>query len=236
MLSQENFFQRYRQLDTEELLQHMIRCDLADEAREAARLVLVERGVSGERFELEYHKARVGLVRQTGVTNQCDHCGESIALGAVKAEGRRFCSLKCRDDAQLYEVAVGLAPDLVLEHARSTFAGACPRCGARGKPVEMRPRWVVFSYVVSSVGEVEYALSCRRCAQRRNWSAVAACAVFGWWSLRGIVATPVAIYRNVREIYARRVLAGPSLKLIEWAMLDLARRIGDPLHQCQARE
>ena len=229
MLSQENFLQRYRQLDTEALLQHMMLRDLCDEAREAARLVLIERGVSGERFELEAHRARVGLLRQAGVTNQCDHCGASIALGAFEADGHRFCSLKCRDDARLYEVAVGLAPDLVFEHARAIFTGACPRCGARGKPVEMRPRWVVISFVVACIGKVEHALCCRRCAQRKNWFAVAVCATFGWWSLDGIAATPVAIYRNVREIYARRVLAGPSPKLVEWAMLDLARRIGDPL-------
>ena len=41
--------------------------------------------------------------------------------------------------------------------------------------------------------------------------------------------TPVAIYRNIAAIYARRVLAGPSPRLLEWAAFDLARRVGDPM-------
>jgi len=230
-LSQADFFARYRELDTESLLRLVATRELTDEAREAARLVLIERDVTGERFELEYQNAVRGILRSSGATNQCDYCGSSIALGAYEADGQRFCSVRCRDDARVHEVALSLAPDLVQQHAQATFTGSCPLCARRGKPIEIRPRWLVVSIIVNVAIETEYALCCRRCAHRKNGWAALTCLLFGWWSLPGLLVTPAAIYRNIAAIYVRRVLAGPSPRLLEWAAFDLARRVGDPMRQ-----
>ena len=139
-LSKEHFLATYRRLETEDLLGLVATRPLTEEAHDSALMVLVERGILGDRFELEYARALKGFTRRSGVTNQCDFCGQSIVLGAFHDEGQRFCGRECRDQARLYEASFDLAPDLVLEHAHTIFTGPCPCCGQLGKPIEMRPR------------------------------------------------------------------------------------------------
>ena len=67
--------------------------------------------------------------------------------------------------------------------------------------------------------------------REQDGRAVAACLLFDGWSLPGLLMTPVAIYRNLAEIHARRVRSGPSSHLLEWAAFDLATRVGDPMRQ-----
>lgn len=236
MLSQANFFVRYRKLDTEALLQLLATRELTDAAFEAARLVLIERGISGDRLELEYQQALKGLARRAGVTHQCDFRGDSIAIGgAIPDGGQRFCSQQCRGGLRLYEVAFDLAPDLVHQHAMATFMGPCPICAREGKPVEVRPRWLVASLIWRLADKIDYELCCRRCAQRRNWRAIGTCLLFGWWSLGGLFATPIAIYRNLVEMYATRFRSEPSPQLLTWASLDLARRLDGPMKRIAER-
>lgn len=228
-LSTESFLATYRDLGTEELLQLIVTRPLTEEAQDAARMVLLERGVVGHELERQHVEALKGMVRSAGVTNQCDFCGQSLVMGAIHDQGQRFCGAECRDEARLLEASVGLAPDLVLAHANAILMGPCPCCGRQGKPIEVRPRWLIVSAILYVSRNVERTLSCRRCAQRKNWWAIASCLLLGWWSVPGLFETPVAIYRNLTEIYARRIRKGPSEELIYRAKLDLAKQLIEPM-------
>ncbi len=70
----------------------------------------------------------------------CANCGTMIVFGGKKAEGRRFCSEKCRaaglEALALARAADDIPPEIIEETTRLAHAGTCPKCGGEG-PVDV---------------------------------------------------------------------------------------------------
>lgn len=219
------FLERFRATGTEELLEAAVTRELTDEAAAALRAILQERGIEGHALELGIVEAKQAIVRRAGVTNECDYCGRSIAFGCVSDGTQRFCSNTCMRESHLHAAAFALAPDLIVEHANRLLAGACPQCGVIGKIVEMRPVHTVVSIIWWCQARRESRLCCRSCAVRANGWAIVSSLLFGWWSLPGLIATPVQVWRNLRAIQRDRFESLPSPELMHRAALDLAARL-----------
>lgn len=225
-LDRDFFLRSYRAMETDDLLAKISTLDLADAAAEAARIVLTERGVTGDRLELEHAKAVRAQFRLGGVTNQCDYCGGSILLGAISDGGQRFCSERCRDEIRLVESSIGIPTDLVIERAHQLRVEACPACHADGGLLDVRVSEAPVSLVLfHSEGRGE-TLCCRRCGDRANLTGILVAVLMGWWSLPGLFATPGAIYRNWRA-FRTRDSGGFSPAFLHQARLRLARELGD---------
>jgi endogenous inhibitor of DNA gyrase (YacG/DUF329 family) len=222
----EEFKRRFRDFDDEQLIENVFR-PLTEEACEATREVLEERGLAGDALQLRVNAVRKEIVTRSGVSNHCDYCGQSVLVGAIRSAGQRFCSERCRDESALLAKSVDLAPDLIYEHAIRMKYGKCPECGVVGNHVEMWPTWHLFSaiYIVHASRKAE--LRCRACACKASIRAAASCLLFGWWSIYGFFATPVSIIRNLRVGFASKVEDEPSDALLMRARIELARQIPD---------
>ncbi len=224
-LTREFFVDEFRQVDNETLLQRIVANRLSDVAREAAAFVLAERGVVGEQLERDLVGAAKSSIRTSSVTNQCDHCGASVALGAVHDEGQKFCNTICLERARLDEIGIEIPGNAVRDHARSMRFAPCPRCGVRDNTVEARATYTVVSYLTGARSDSGTAICCRRCGARHARGAAIVCALVGWWSLPGLFLTPAAIVQNLRE---SRRLDGhhePTPELMLEARRALARRL-----------
>jgi hypothetical protein len=218
------FRERFAALDSAELIERGLTRELTDEAMEAIRELLQERGVKGEGLELQVNAVRKGMFRRSGVTNQCDFCGRSTHLGAVYDGPQKFCTQTCLRNARLYELSVDLAPDLVLQHAHALSVKPCPRCGRTTTPLEMWPqRWVTSIWWCYAANG--HTLCCTRCGRIYALQAAVYCLVLGWWSVVGLFVTPVAITRNLRVARRGREGESPSPQLLHHARLDLAQSL-----------
>ena len=214
--------ERFSSVETEELLQRLLLKELSDEAKAAIVEILESRGIVGHTYELQARDAMKAVFRRSGVTNQCDFCGRTVVLLAISDSGQRFCGESCRENARLAEASIGLAPDLIVEHARSIRVRPCPVCCRSGSVVEMRKAHYVISLVWLIHTESSHALSCKRCGVARNMKAAALCLLMGWWSIWGLILTPVRIYQNIRLAMRKDEAPEPSAELIKHAMMDLA--------------
>lgn len=222
----EEFKRRFSEFDDDSLIENGMR-PLTEEAGVATRELLEERGLVGDALDLRINAVRKEIVSRSGVTNQCDYCGESTAFGSLRSAGQRFCSERCRDHSALLLKSIDLAPDLIIEHAMQIKFGECPQCGVAGRDVEMRYAHHLIGALVLTHSARKGELRCRTCARRANLWAATGCLLFGWWSLPGLFLTPVFIIRNLRAARSRRIEAAPSEELLMRARLELARIMPD---------
>jgi hypothetical protein len=125
-------------------------------------------------------------------------------------------------------------------------------CCACGK-VTAQPRYVVFrvvrSYLVWAKNERRDGIFCRDCADRAAVRASTTSWAWGWWSLPGLLLTPLALLRNLlggampkRE--NARLLIRQGRAFLALGELDLARSLADqavrfardPHHRAQVDE
>lgn len=222
----EAFKQRFREFDDERLIENVFN-PLTEEAAKATAELLEERGLVGERLELRINAARKEMVSRSGITNHCDHCGQSTLFGSIRLEGRRYCSTRCRDEAALLRTSIDLADDLILEQAYRMKFGTCPKCGKIGDDVEVRDSHILVSlfYVVRTIRNAD--LQCRPCARKSRLGAAVISLATGWWSIPGIFMTPFIVIRNVWRAFSIKTQPEPTSELYFQARLELARSVPD---------
>jgi hypothetical protein len=165
---------------------------------------------------------RKDMVRRSGVTNQCDFCGQSTVWSDVRDGAQKFCGETCRRNARLFELSIDIAPELIQEHALALSLKPCPQCGKHTAPIEMWPRHRIVSLVYVCMHDTEHTLCCPRCGQRRAALAAVYSFVLGWWSVAGLFITPIYLFRNLRVAWRGRGKETPSPQLLQHARLDLA--------------
>ena len=219
--SESFFYNQFKGSDSEELVAKLLRGDLTTEAQSALIYILRERGVDNERFELLSVDARRSALRQGGVTNQCDFCGRT-ALFPLRNGVQKFCGSKCLKLARSLEQTIGLAPDIIVAHAKIIRSGPCPRCGRSGSIVEVRPMFEIVSAIWLCSRSALHELLCRRCGARKNMRFAIANLFLGWWSVPGLFLTPLFVYRNLSHALREQFGPEPSAKLMLEARLELA--------------
>lgn len=221
MYTKEEFKQRFRAMDTEELILNASR-PLTDEAMAATSEILAERGLTGEVVREKTKEVLRTHLQGTGVTRDCDYCGEVIRQKLVVVDGQKFCSDACRHQSELSVIALDFEPQVIAEHARHIRNDRCPKCMRLGDVVEVRRVERLVSMIVVFMYQSYDRCSCRRCYQRELRSALIVSALWGWWS-------PIGLFRNIGVVLSNfealmsRDPAEPSEALLKYASLDLAR-------------
>ncbi|ATE72395.1 hypothetical protein [Lysobacter capsici] len=222
MYTKEEFKQRFRAMDTEELILNASR-PLTDEAMEATAEILAERGLTGTAAREKTDDVMRAHLQGSGATRQCDYCGATTALGAIVTDSQKFCSERCRDHSKLAVLAVGLEPIQIAEHAKVIRRGPCPKCKRQGEIIEVRPVQRMVSVLVICLHERYEFFGCRRCYEKELRSSLLISGLMGWWSLKGLLRNPGILWRNVDAMGSRDPIE-PSPALLKYASLDLARR------------
>ena len=119
-------------------------------------------------------------------------------------------------------------PQVMVEGlAQSWFDGKCPKCEGEG-PVDVHFEHSVLSAIIVRFARRKPMVSCRGCAKKRQLLATLVTLVFGWWSLSGLVMTPLYVVLNIRALLAPDP-ESPSPMLFELAYSDLVQRGVEPV-------
>lgn len=222
MYSKDFFVKQFQILDTNTLIERLATQELTDEAREALTLILAERELSGDRLGQLVHQSKKDQYLKTGADNRCDFCGKGLFPGAFSAEGQRFCNIECFHTSRLRQTSVDISDGQAIEHARRLKAGPCPRCSKQYQNPDMHKSHFITSMVFVVTTSTESDFTCKACANRNNLWAILSCLTLGWWSIKGLFATPFRVISNAWEILSRREALEPSTELVDWARLVLA--------------
>jgi hypothetical protein len=223
LYSKQFFHDRFKDLDQEELVGKLASPDLSDAAREAVVQLLADAGAVD--VESRVHQARKDAFLRTGVTNDCDFCGKSAFAMPLHVKGQRFCGIDCFHTSRLRHAAVDIPDEQALALANRLREGPCPVCERPGRFPDVHESHDIGSMFIFTRFSTESRLSCRRCANKANLMAALFSAVAGWWSLKGLFATPVYILRNLGAIAVRRPSAAVSPELVDMSRLMMAEQV-----------
>ncbi len=165
---------------------------------------------------------------------RCDSCRAIVAGNGVYVAGGVYCSTGCYRKGYLTELAKLLPTEEIDNRVKAVYEGKCPECGGKG-PVDVHHADYVYSLLVVSVRSSEPKICCRVCARQRQLKAAWVCAWLGWWGLFGLIATPIAIYRNLSAM-RKPDAECPSRALRESVMLQLAAEVAEAGREARRRE
>lgn len=226
MYPKEYFLERFRDDETDDLLQRYATADLADEAKEAIHSLLKSRGIEESKLQPLVLQARKASYRQTKGTNECDFCGSSARFSALLDEGQRFCSKACLRNARLLEVSEDISKEEIHDHALRIKNSACPECHQSSSKTEVRRCYRVWSVGIFTQWTNRTHICCHSCGRKTNLGSLMFCALFGWWGIPwGIIMTSAQILANVTEMFKPLANPAPSEALIQAARLDLAAKL-----------
>jgi len=226
MYSRQYFIERYRESDTEELLDRFVTSDLTDEAKDAMFAVFKERGISDKELETLIHKARKEQFRTTTPTNECDFCRKSAGLAPIKDQGQKFCSEACLRNARQLEAAVDIPDEEIVKRAIEIKKGPCPSCRGRFSKIEARKSYWIWAAIFFTRWGTNTKICCKKCGTKNNLISIVSCLCLGWWSLpRGLFLTPVKVISNIAEIYRRIDNIEPSAEMLHVVKLQFAEAL-----------
>lgn len=223
MYTKEEFKQRFRAMDTEELILNASR-PLTDEAMEATSEILAERGLTGDAAKAKTKEVIRAHLQGGGVTRHCDYCGKSLREGVYTVQGQKFCGRRCHLHSRLSVIALDFEPETIVEHAKTIRRGRCPRCHREGDIVEVRRVQRMVSVLVLSVYENNERINCRRCYEKELRTAFLISGLLGWWSISGLFRNLGVVWENF-DAWGREDPAEPSEALLKYASLDLAQKM-----------
>ena len=223
MYSRQYFVERFRETDTEELLDRIATADLSDEAQDAVLSVLRERGMAEEEISILVVKANKAQYRRTSPKNECDFCGQPVRSSTVEDHGQKFCSIDCLQNARLMEASVDIPEQEILKHATEIRNGPCPACLRQEGGIELRKCYWVWSAVLFTRYGTSPKFCCKKCGTKANLLAIVSCSILGWWGFPfGLLLTPIYIISNVAAMFRKFDKSKPSEELIQTARLQLA--------------
>lgn len=223
MLTTEFFVREFRNVETEELLRRAVTRDLTDEAKAAIIEVLRERNVDIQQLPQLLQQAKKDVLRETGVTNQCDFCGKTILSKIVDGD-QKFCSSSCRITARALEATLDTPKEEIVQHAGEIRNGPCPICRKTNPPIELHQEYTIVSAVFVTLTTRNAFVSCNECKKKRALKAIVFCLVLGWWSPKGLFLNVRQIYRNFQTILAKEGTTS-SPGLIGYAQIDLGKKL-----------
>lgn len=154
---------------------------------------------------------------------RCHACNFWMPLGGVHEGGHFYCCDDCARDGPVFPLSRQLPEADVRLKALVLHAGPCAYCGERG-PIELRPSYRVWSFVVLTHWRTRYLIACRRCALKAQLRGIVSSALLGWWALPfGPLVTPIQILRNVVAMLVVPDPQAPSPGLKRQASLQLAQ-------------
>jgi hypothetical protein len=145
-------------------------------------------------------------------------------FGGIKRGEHRYCNESCAQWSSLVMAAQRLPEELVAKHLSDLHQSACPKCGGSG-PVDIHTSYVVWSAIAMTTWKSRPLICCRQCGFRSKLDGLFFSGFAGWWSLHGIVITPIMIVSNIVGMLRSPDPSTPSPQLEQHVRVNLAARI-----------
>lgn len=225
MYSKEYFIDRFKDDETDYLVEKLSTSDLSEPARDAIIAILARRGIGNNDLHSKVIESRKAMYRKSNGNHRCDFCGNSARFSYVSDDGQRFCNQTCLRDARLLEESEDIKQRDIEKHALDIRGGACPICKRQNGIVEVRWKYKVWSAILFTRWTKTKSVCCKSCGRNKNLSAIAFSATFGWWGFpSGIIITPAQIIANIAEMIRSDDRSTPSADLVLAARLNLANQ------------
>jgi hypothetical protein len=142
------------------------------------------------------------------VPDNCNYCGKPIYSVSIREREYTFCNSLCRDTA--YEqLAANLSEDHIRRQTWAVHSSACPLCNGSGS-IDAHISCFTLSLVFFIYNRVTPHICCRKCGRIKQVKGLLISLFLGWWSIPGIIATPISIVRNLRGLFKRIDTSKPS--------------------------
>lgn len=151
----------------------------------------------------------------------CDYCGTTILFGGVRDDKRRYCNENCHQQGFLLALADQFSGDVVAKYAKQVQEGDCPKCGGPG-PIDVHTSYSIWSVVVLTSWRSRPVLCCQACGTKSKLGGLLSSTLLGWWSLPGLLLTPVQILRNIGGLISSSDPLVPSPQLEKMVRVSLA--------------
>ena len=132
---------------------------------------------------------------------RCAQCGARILARGIRRGEVRYCNAHCEARTRARACDALLPAKLIDERVHVIHRGRCPKCGGLG-PVDVHCSYQVSSYIHHSSWRTNVRVCCRSCATRDQLFHAFACFLVGWWSIPGLVLTPLQIVRNLAGMFS----------------------------------
>ena len=161
----------------------------------------------------------------------CDYCGASYRGGAIKDGPYRYCTSPCLSRGKTLTRRLDrVSPATIDAAVEMEHRGPCNDCGEH-RCVDVFRSYRVSSALIYTRWETAVHVVCIECARKRQWSNLAFSAIFGWWSVRGMISTPFYILFNVVALLRSPDPALPSESFRKLVRLNLARHLAVPVER-----
>lgn len=166
----------------------------------------------------------------------CGFCKAMILFGGINQGASRYCNQRCYASSMLAHAADTVPPELLAQAVTDVHEGTCPTCSGPG-PVDVHTSYFVWSAVVMTGWKNTPAVSCRKCARKRQVGAALGSAVVGWWGFPwGLVMTPVQVGRNIAAMTTGNGTRGPSPGLEKMVKMQIGAKMLDAQRQGMAAQ
>ncbi|HNQ88761.1 MAG TPA: hypothetical protein PKM73_09120 [Verrucomicrobiota bacterium] len=154
----------------------------------------------------------------------CTYCATTVLFGGIRTAEGLFCNERCLQSHALLGQVERVYEDVVARKVAELHQGRCPRCGGPG-PNDAHRAYRVRSLLFFSTWSNTPQVCCRACARRSQLAAIGYCLALGWWGLPwGLLMTPLQVWRNLRDLCARRDPTRPSRELEVIVRVGLAAK------------
>jgi hypothetical protein len=167
---------------------------------------------------------------------RCAHCKSVVVFGGTRCGNLRFCNSTCFEKGVYQRIAKSLPDDEIYERTWAIHRGSCPECKGPG-PVDVHVSYRVLSIglITATSWQGRARLSCRFCAAKRLIIDSVVCLLFGWWSPRGLIVTPIQLFRNTRALFSAPDRTGPSDALAPFVRADMAQSLSREFQREKSR-
>lgn len=152
---------------------------------------------------------------------KCDYCGSTILFGGKNDANGRFCNAACQGRGGLLAISRQNPETRVQEEIWKVHQGACPKCNGSG-PVDVHTSHKIWAALVVYQWSSAPQVSCRSCGMKSQLGGSAFSLILGWWSLHGLLITPIQIGRNIAGMVRPPDPSKPSPKLEKVIRMTMA--------------
>ena len=157
----------------------------------------------------------------------CGYCGTTIVLGGKRDGDQRFCDESCRTSGQAVARSRQLPDGVVEQQVMEMHSGRCPKCEGAG-PVDVGKSFKVWSAVYVCSWRTVQVIACPRCRRNAQLGALASSLILGWWSVHGLIRTPVQTVRNLVALSRAPDPLRPSADLDRLVRVQLGSQLAAP--------
>jgi hypothetical protein len=141
-------------------------------------------------------------------SDKCNCCGKTLYFFYTRDNDYTFCNSDCRDVAYR-RLETYFCEEDVRDQTIAIHASACPHCHGQGA-LDVHYSFLILSCITFTYARATPHVCCRKCGRIAQVKTLLGSFFLGWWSVGGILVTPIYIIRNIIGLFRKADPYQPS--------------------------